>query len=71
MGQPRPGALVRPVHAQRPQRSATPAGPRGLWRLVNRAAHRLRANAPLRARDNIAGHYDLGNDFYAAWLDRG
>ncbi|HEX2623948.1 MAG TPA: cyclopropane-fatty-acyl-phospholipid synthase family protein, partial [Sphingomicrobium sp.] len=21
------------------------------------------------ARDNIAAHYDLGNDFYAAWLD--
>ena len=25
--------------------------------------------ASRQARDNIAAHYDLGNDFYAAWLD--
>jgi cyclopropane-fatty-acyl-phospholipid synthase len=29
----------------------------------------LRDNAPRRARRNIAAHYDLGNDFYSAWLD--
>jgi cyclopropane-fatty-acyl-phospholipid synthase len=44
---------------------------KGPWRLVNRLAHTLRANAPARARRNIAHHYDLGNDFYAAWLDAG
>src|SRR5205085_8889530 len=38
-------------------------------RLVNALAHRLRDNAPGRARQNIAAHYDLGNDFYSAWLD--
>lgn len=42
---------------------------KGPWRLVNYLAHALRANSPKRARRNIAHHYDLGNDFYAAWLD--
>ncbi len=44
---------------------------KGPWRLVNRIAHRLRDNDRARARANIAHHYDLGNDFYAAWLDPG
>jgi cyclopropane-fatty-acyl-phospholipid synthase len=44
---------------------------KGPWRAVNWLAHRLRANSPSRARRNIAHHYDLGNDFYAAWLDAG
>jgi cyclopropane-fatty-acyl-phospholipid synthase len=44
---------------------------KGPWKLVNWLAHRLRANDPRRARRNIAHHYDLGNDFYAAWLDPG
>jgi cyclopropane-fatty-acyl-phospholipid synthase len=42
---------------------------KGPWRAVNWLAHRLRANDKARARRNIAHHYDLGNDFYAAWLD--
>src|SRR5687768_3703617 len=42
---------------------------KGPWRLVNRIAHALRANDRSRARRNIEHHYDLGNDFYAAWLD--
>ena len=44
---------------------------KGPARWLNAAAHRLRDNAPRQARDNIAAHYDLGNDFYAAWLDEG
>jgi cyclopropane-fatty-acyl-phospholipid synthase len=44
---------------------------KGPWKAVNWLAHRLRANSPTRARRNIAHHYDLGNDFYAAWLDSG
>ena len=47
-------------------RSARAKGP---FRWVNALAHRLRDNAPRQARQNIAAHYDLGNDFYAAWLD--
>ena len=37
---------------------------------MNALAHRLRDNAPRKARKNIAAHYDLGNDFYSAWLDQ-
>jgi cyclopropane-fatty-acyl-phospholipid synthase len=43
---------------------------KGAFRWVNAVAHRLRDNAPGKARKNIAAHYDLGNDFYSAWLDR-
>ncbi len=42
---------------------------KGPARWANALVHRLRDNAPGQARDNIAAHYDLGNDFYAAWLD--
>ena len=42
---------------------------KGLWRSINRGAHFLRRNSRARARENIAFHYDLGNDFYRAWLD--
>lgn len=42
----------------------------GPSRLVKRAWHWLRRNTPARAARNIEAHYDLGNDFYAAWLDR-
>ncbi|WP_423823125.1 cyclopropane-fatty-acyl-phospholipid synthase family protein [Salinisphaera sp. SPP-AMP-43] len=31
--------------------------------------HRLRANSRSGSKRNIAYHYDLGNDFYARWLD--
>ena len=42
---------------------------KGAFRLVNALAHRLRDNGPSKAKANIAAHYDLGNDFYSAWLD--
>ena len=42
---------------------------KGPFRWINALAHRLRDNAPRKARANIAAHYDLGNDFYSAWLD--
>ena len=42
---------------------------KGPFRWINRLAHRFRDNAPGKARDNVAAHYDLGNDFYSAWLD--
>jgi cyclopropane-fatty-acyl-phospholipid synthase len=31
--------------------------------------HKLRPNTRKGSRKNIAEHYDLGNDFYAEWLD--
>ena len=43
---------------------------KGAARAFNLLKHRRRDNAPAKARKNIAAHYDLGNDFYAAWLDR-
>lgn len=43
----------------------------GMAKLGARLWHRLRHNDRAGARRNIAAHYDLGNDFYAAWLDAG
>ena len=40
-------------------------------RLFHRAMHALRANTRAGSRRNIAAHYDLGNEFYALWLDPG
>ena len=41
-----------------------------LWaRILGRAIHSLRPNSRRGARRNIAAHYDLGNEFYTAWLD--
>lgn len=38
-------------------------------RLLDRLRHKKRANTKRGSRRNIAAHYDLGNAFYAAWLD--
>jgi cyclopropane-fatty-acyl-phospholipid synthase len=40
-----------------------------LFRWFARLGHRFRPNSKRGARRNIREHYDLGNDFYAAWLD--
>ena len=40
----------------------------GPWRWVGRLVHALRRNSRAGSRRNIHAHYDLGNDFYAAWL---
>ena len=42
---------------------------KGTARTFNLLKHRRRRNDLTGARDNIAAHYDLGNDFYSAWLD--
>jgi cyclopropane-fatty-acyl-phospholipid synthase len=42
----------------------------GPFRLAARIAHWLNRNTPSGAARNIHAHYDLGNDFYAAWLGR-
>ncbi len=38
-------------------------------RPVRKAFHWLNRNTRSGSRRNIAAHYDLGNDFYALWLD--
>lgn len=40
-----------------------------LTKAVNWLGHRLNRNSRSGARRNIHAHYDLGNSFYAAWLD--
>lgn len=37
--------------------------------LFNRVRHLTRRNSERGSRRNISAHYDLGNDFYALWLD--
>jgi cyclopropane-fatty-acyl-phospholipid synthase len=48
---------------------ARTARAKGASRLVKRVRHWLNRNDRNGARRNILAHYDLGNDFYAAWLD--
>lgn len=43
------------------------ARPRGLW---HRVRHLVPENTRLGARRNISAHYDLGNDLFAAFLDK-
>ncbi len=40
-----------------------------LTQSFNRLKHMLRANSKVGSKRNILAHYDLGNDFYAGWLD--
>jgi len=42
---------------------------RGPARWLARWRHRANANTRRGSRHNIAAHYDLGNEFYARWLD--
>ena len=41
----------------------------GPFRWAARLAHWMNRNTPAGAARNIHAHYDLGNDFYEAWLD--
>ncbi len=43
----------------------------GPWRWLARLAHWRHRNTRKGSLRNIHAHYDLGNDFYAAWLDPG
>jgi len=49
--------------------SATTTG-LGIGHYLNRVLHHRNANTEAGSRRNIAAHYDLGNDFYALWLDK-
>jgi cyclopropane-fatty-acyl-phospholipid synthase len=41
----------------------------GLAQFMASVRHRLNRNSLRGSRRNISAHYDLGNDFYAQWLD--
>ncbi len=61
-------ALVELVIKNEPVLRSTLRGRR--WtRIGQRLCHLLRPNSKRGARRNISQHYDLGNDFYARWLD--
>jgi len=53
-------------HAERLGDTARAKGP---FRHALKLAHFVNRNTHHGARKNISAHYDLGNDFYAAWLD--
>lgn len=57
------------VVARNSQRVSEYLRGRPLLLFANRLLHALNANTRRGARRNIAFHYDLGNDFYGAWLD--
>ncbi|MDZ4761860.1 MAG: cyclopropane-fatty-acyl-phospholipid synthase family protein [Alphaproteobacteria bacterium] len=40
-----------------------------LTRYLNAVRHALRSNTKRGSKRNILAHYDLGNEFYARWLD--
>lgn len=53
-------------HAEQMGDTARAKGP---FRHLLKLAHLFNRNSHKGARRNIKAHYDLGNDFYAAWLD--
>jgi cyclopropane-fatty-acyl-phospholipid synthase len=54
-------------------RDALKRGVYGAWHrlLAARVRHWANRNSKAGSRRNIMAHYDLGNDFYARWLDSG
>ncbi|MCA0977652.1 cyclopropane-fatty-acyl-phospholipid synthase family protein [Qipengyuania flava] len=53
-------------HAERLGDTARAKGP---FRHSLKLAHLVNRNTHVGAQKNISAHYDLGNDFYQAWLD--
>jgi cyclopropane-fatty-acyl-phospholipid synthase len=62
-------AVIRLLAANRQAMDRMEAGSARLYGWALRGLHRLARNTLGGARRNIAAHYDLGNDFFAAWLD--
>jgi cyclopropane-fatty-acyl-phospholipid synthase len=62
-------ALVRMVVAGAGAGALLEAGLARLGALADRLLHALRRNSRSGARRNIRDHYDLGNDFFALFLD--
>ncbi len=62
-------ALVRILCRDRAASAGLEQGPARLGAPLRRMAHLLRRNTPGGSRRNIAAHYDLGNEFFALFLD--
>jgi cyclopropane-fatty-acyl-phospholipid synthase len=67
---PEPAALLE-LGARNAAPLSTAVDGTSIARLLNRALHGLHANTLSGSRRNIREHYDLGNAFYALWLDAG
>ncbi len=68
VGYARSGALPRTLRRQLPaDQTLLPAS---RWCALADVQHFRRRNTKAQARKNIHAHYDLGNRFYGAWLDR-
>ena len=64
-----PVALARILLRNRDVLDSMDGGAALLARPLRKAFHWLNRNTRKGSRRNIAAHYDLGNDFYALWLD--
>ena len=62
-------ALIRMLVRNRDLLDAMETGVARLGGLAMRALHALRRNTRRGSRDNIAAHYDLGNEFFRTFLD--
>ncbi|MGK7297489.1 MAG: class I SAM-dependent methyltransferase [Candidatus Wenzhouxiangella sp. M2_3B_020] len=62
--------VIRVLAANRRAMDRMERGGARLYGWVLRGLHRLARNTLAGSRRNIAAHYDLGNEFFARWLDR-
>jgi cyclopropane-fatty-acyl-phospholipid synthase len=62
-------AAIRVLAASRDALADMEKGAARLYGGVLKLAHRMNRNSLAGSRRNIAAHYDLGNDFFAEWLD--
>lgn len=62
-------AVIRVLAANRAVMDRMEQGSARLYGWMLRGLHRLTRNSIPGSRRNIAAHYDLGNDFFARWLD--
>jgi cyclopropane-fatty-acyl-phospholipid synthase len=66
---PAPVAVTRLFSANLAVLHSFEAGRSWLVRLALKFAHRINRNTRKRSRENIAAHYDLGNEFFKLFLD--
>jgi cyclopropane-fatty-acyl-phospholipid synthase len=62
-------ALVRLLLRNRAALDAMESGSAMLTAPLQKLFHRVNRNSHEGARRNVSAHYDLGNDFFALWLD--
>ena len=62
-------AVIRVLAANRKAMDRMEQGGARLYGWILRGLHRLARNTVPGSRRNISAHYDMGNDFFKAWLD--